>query len=226
MGDDGAVLVARAVCKSYASPAGDLEVLKQVSLAVDAGEFVSIVGESGSGKSTLLQILGTLDQADDGEVCLQKQSFKGLSDEERAVMRNRHIGFVYQEHHLIPELTALENVALPLLIRGVAQAEAKHRALDVLHRLRMEHRAEHIPAHLSGGESQRVAVARALVGQPSLLLADEPTGNLDEHSAQVVFLALQSLAKEERAAVVMVTHSQNLAKQGDRILSLQHGCLL
>jgi len=223
---DGAVLVARAVCKSYASPAGDLDVLKQVSLAVDAGEFVSIVGESGSGKSTLLQILGALDQADGGEVCLQKQAFEGLSDEARATIRNWHIGFVYQEHHLIPELTALENVALPLLIRGVSQGEAQARAWDVLHRLHMEHRAEHVPSRLSGGESQRVAVARALVGKPSLLLADEPTGNLDEHSAQVVFSALQSLAKEEGAAVVMVTHSQHLAQQGDRILRLQHGCLL
>jgi len=200
-------------------------VLQGVSMDLEPGEFLAIVGESGSGKSTLLQILGTLDSPDSGEAELDGRNLFELSRTEQATVRNESIGFIYQAHHLIPELSALENVMLPLNIRGVHASEALSRATDLLARLGLEERLSHVPAKLSGGEAQRVAVARALVGRPRLLLADEPTGNLDEETAQSVFSALQQLCKEERAAVVMVTHSSALAALCDRTARLVSGSL-
>lgn len=211
--------------KHYASPAGDLHVLQGVSFMLSEGEFLAVVGESGSGKSTLLQLLGTLDSPDAGEAWLDGESLFGLNQNRQAAVRNQAIGFVYQAHHLIPELTALENVMLPLHVGGVSGPDAVRRATDLLERMKLGDRLHHVPAKLSGGEAQRVAVARALVGKPRLLLADEPTGNLDEATAQNVFDALQQLCREECAAVVMVTHSSALAASCDRTIRLISGTL-
>jgi ABC-type lipoprotein export system ATPase subunit len=211
--------------KGFDSPSGHIDVLRGVSLEVEPHEFVAVVGESGSGKSTLLQILGTLEPADDGDVLFEGRSIFGLSARAQARIRNEGIGFVYQAHHLIPELTALENVMLPLQVRGVPQADAEGRAHALLSRMHLDHRESHVPARLSGGEAQRVAVARALVGKPKLLLADEPTGNLDEATAHEVFTAMRELCAEEGASVVMVTHSLNLASSSDRMVRLSGGIL-
>jgi len=220
-----AVLEVEDLRKGFPSPSGPIDVLRGVSLSVAPREFVAVVGESGSGKSTLLQILGTLESADGGDVRFEGRSIFGLSPRAQARMRNERIGFVYQAHHLIPELTALENVMLPLSIRGLSQAEALARARALLARLRLSARESHVPAKLSGGEAQRVAVARALVGRPKLLLADEPTGNLDEATAEEVFSAMRELCAEEGAAVVMVTHSRSLADSSDRTLHLRGGLI-
>jgi len=221
-----ALLNVQGLCKSYQSPSGTLNILHDISLELHHGEFLAIVGESGSGKSTLLQLLGTLDCCDSGEVTLHGTSIFSLSENEQAVLRNRSIGFIYQEHHLIPELTALENVMLPLLIQGVDTHVAQTRSKELLTRLNLHERLQHPPTRLSGGEAQRVAVARALITKPTLLLADEPTGNLDEATAQTVFQAMQRLSLEEGAAVMMVTHSSILANQADRMLRLHRGQLI
>jgi len=213
------------LCKSYSTSATSIAVLKDLSLRLERGEFLSIVGESGSGKSTLLQILGTLDQADQGSIHLNNVEILGLTANARAALRNKQLGFVYQAHHLIPELTALENIMLPLMIRGDDKNSIRNRAMSLLERMKLTDRADHVPAHLSGGEAQRVAVARALATKPSLLLADEPTGNLDEATAQSVFQALRELCQEEHAAVIMVTHSSALAEATDRTLRLHLGRL-
>jgi len=211
------------VQKTFASPGGGIRVLNGVDMQVAEREFVAIVGQSGSGKSTLLHILGTLEPADAGEVHLDGEGLFGMAPAEMADLRNRSIGFIYQAHHLIPELSALENVMMPLLVRGERQEKAAERAHNLLERLGLAERTSHRPGRLSGGEAQRVAVARSLVGKPRLLLADEPTGNLDEHTAEEVFLAMRQLCKEERAAVVMVTHSRILADACDRQLLLHEG---
>ncbi len=209
--------------KSYPTPQGKLEVLNNVHLHVEDGSFVAIIGESGSGKSTLLQILGTLDHADQGEIILNDILIHKLSEHKLAQLRNQHIGFIYQSHHLIPELSALENTMLPLLISGSKQHHAKEKALYLLAQLGMKKRAQHIPAHLSGGEAQRVAVARALITQPSLILADEPTGNLDESTASLVFHQMYQLCKSNHISVIMVTHSQAFADACDKVYRLsQH----
>lgn len=211
------------VRKSFASPGGRIHVLNGVDMQVAEQEFVAVVGQSGSGKSTLLHVVGTLEPADAGEAFLDGEPIFGLPADATAALRNRQIGFVYQAHHLIPELTALENVLMPLLVRGEAREQAEARAADLLNRLGLTARKAHRPGRLSGGEAQRVAVARSLVGKPRLLLADEPTGNLDEHTAQEVFLAMRQLCREEHAAVVMVTHSGALAESCDRRLRLHEG---
>ena len=211
--------------KGFDSPSGHVDVLRGVFLKVAPKEFLAVVGESGSGKSTLLQILGTLEPADVGDVLFEGQSIFGLSPRVQARIRNERIGFVYQAHHLIPELTALENVMLPLQIRGMTTTEARDRAYELLVRMHLEARESHVPAKLSGGEAQRVAVARALVGKPRLLLADEPTGNLDETTAQQVFAAMRELCAQEGASAVMVTHSLSLASASDRVVHLKGGVL-
>jgi len=209
--------------KYFSAAAGKLHILQGIDFEVNEGEFLAVVGESGSGKSTMLQILGTLEQPDMGEVRLDGELIHGLGSNRQARLRNEKIGFVYQAHHLIPELTALENVTLPLLVQGMNAAAAERRGYELLSRLNMSARAQHVPGKLSGGEAQRVAVARSLSARPRLLLADEPTGNLDERTAQEVFELLRLLCKEERAAVVMVTHSKMLAKACDRVLRLHDG---
>lgn len=215
-----------AVYKGFDAPVGRLEILKGLSFSLCEGEFLAVVGESGSGKSTMLQILGTLEQPDRGTIMLEGEPLLQLKEVAQAEVRNQKIGFVYQAHHLIPELTALENVTLPLLVQGMDLVNAEKRGMGLLERLMIAERADHVPAKLSGGEAQRVAVARALVAKPRLVLADEPTGNLDEHSAQEVFDLLQQLCREERAAVVMVTHSRALASACDKMLMLHDGVLV
>lgn len=220
-----ALLQVTGLKKDFTSPGGSLRVLAGVDMQVAEREFVAIVGQSGSGKSTLLHILGTLESADEGEVWLDGVSLFGMSPSDMAGLRNRSIGFVYQAHHLIPELSALENVMMPLLVRGESQDKAAERAGDLLARLGLAGRTTHRPGKLSGGEAQRVAVARSLVGKPRLLLADEPTGNLDERTAEDVFLAMRQLCREERAAAIMVTHSRILADACDRQLLLHDGII-
>jgi len=212
--------------KQFTAPSGELHILRGVKFDLYEGEFLAVVGESGSGKSTLLQVLGTLEKPDSGEILLDGEAIQGLGSNRQAQLRNEKIGFVYQAHHLIPELTALENITLPLLVQGMPTLDSNLRGRELLARLNLDTREQHVPSKLSGGEAQRVAVARALVARPRLLLADEPTGNLDEHTAQEVFSLLRQLCSEENAAVVMVTHSLAMARACDRVLSLRDGQLV
>lgn len=221
----GVVLQVMDLHKTFRSPTGPIHVLNGVDVALRHGEFMAIIGESGSGKSTLLHVIGTLEPADSGEAVLNGRRLFGLKPKQTAEIRNREIGFVYQAHHLIPELDALENVMLPLLVRGESKSIARAKAEDLLARLGLKERFFHRPGRLSGGEAQRVAVARALAGEPGLLLADEPTGNLDEHTAGEVFAEMRQLCKQEGAAVMMVTHSSHLARHCDRMLHLHNGVL-
>ena len=213
------------LCKSFPAPQGNLDVLNNLNLDVSEGSFIAIIGESGSGKSTLLQILGTLDQADSGQILLNNTEIQNLSESKLAKFRNQHIGFIYQSHHLISELTALENIMLPLLILGKKKAFAQEQAMQLLKQLGLEDRSDHTPAHLSGGEAQRVAVARAIITKPTLVLADEPTGNLDEKTAAIVFSMMQELCKSQNVAVIMVTHSLSFAKSCDTVYTLKNRTL-
>ena len=203
---------------------GDLsvEVLRNVELALSAGEKIAVIGASGSGKSTLLNLLGGLDLPTSGRVLMSGQDLAGLSEPQRCNLRNRCLGFVYQFHHLLPEFDARENVAMPLLIRGMARREAAQRAEQVLDRVGMAHRLQHRPAQLSGGERQRVAIARALVGSPDCVLMDEPTGNLDPHSAAQVLALIDELGRES-AAFIVVTHDPGIADHMHRTLELIDG---
>ena len=225
MSEKPALLKVSCLQKSFHTASGPICVLDGVDLELQEGEFLAVVGESGSGKSTLLHVMGTLEPSDGGEVSLNGESLFQMSEVQTAQERNRNIGFVYQAHHLIPELDALENVMLPLFIRGESRVNAEERAEQLLDRLGLSKRKYHRPGRMSGGEAQRVAVARALVGKPRLLLADEPTGNLDEHTASEVFDLMQQLCREEGTAVVMVTHSIRFARLSDRILRLHEGKL-
>ena len=205
---------------------GELEVLKGVSLEVKEGEIVSIVGASGAGKTTLLQILGTLLPADGGEVEIAGTKIFGLSEKRTAEFRNRHIGFVFQFHNLLPEFTALENVMMPALIGGVSRKEAKLRAAELLEAVGLAERKEHKPAQLSGGEQQRVAIARALMNRPSVLLADEPTGNLDTHNRDEIQRLLFDVRQKFGQTIVMVTHDDRLAEMADRKIVMSDGTIL
>jgi len=212
--------------KGFDAPDGRLEILREIEFDLHEGEFLAVIGESGSGKSTMLQVLGTLERPDAGEIWLAGEAIQDLGTNKQARLRNEMIGFVYQAHHLIPELTALENIVLPLMVQGATVEVANIRGRELLQRLGLAEREKHTPAKLSGGEAQRVAVARALATKPRVVLADEPTGNLDERTAHEVFELLQQLCREENAAVVMVTHSKTLAKACDRMLCLHEGQLI
>ncbi|MDW8335023.1 MAG: ABC transporter ATP-binding protein, partial [Bacteroidia bacterium] len=214
-----AMLVAKDIHKSY----NEVQVLRGANLTVSSGEVVALVGPSGSGKTTLLQIIGTLDEADSGELWFEDTPLHRLSAAATARFRNRCLGFVFQFHHLLAEFSAWENVALPALIGGTNFEAAKRRAYELLERFDLVHRAKHKPAQLSGGEQQRVAVARALVNRPKIILADEPTGNLDPQNTAALFALLQSLARNEGVGLLVVTHNENLAREADRILRLQDG---
>ncbi|MGH7591800.1 MAG: ABC transporter ATP-binding protein [Gemmatimonadales bacterium] len=220
------VLEARGLRKSY--PEGDggaVHVLDGTDLAVRPGEFVAIVGSSGAGKSTLLHLLGALDLPTGGEVLLEGLSFTGASAAALAELRNRKIGFVFQFHHLLREFSALENTMFPLLIAGVAEATAAARATELLGSVGLGDRLTHRPSALSGGEQQRVAVARALVAHPILILADEPSGNLDAHNGELLHGILAGLTRQAGTAAVVVTHNPSLAARADRVLTLHDGQL-
>jgi lipoprotein-releasing system ATP-binding protein len=220
------VLSAKGISRGFRQGPKRVQVLTDVSLQVPAGTSMAIVGASGAGKSTLLHILGGLDKPDEGEVFVDGNSLWQKSDRERSDLRNSRMGFIYQFHHLLPEFTALENVAMPLLIRGESTATASQRAADLLEKVGLGQRLDHKPGELSGGERQRAAVARALVGKPGCVLGDEPTGNLDERIANQVFDRLLELNTELNTSLILVTHDMRLAARMNQRFELQMGSLM
>lgn len=221
----GAVIQARAVHKRFHQGKLDVEVLRGIDFSVAAGESHAILGASGAGKSTLMHLLGGLDHVSDGEICIAGQSLTQLSEAQLGQLRNRRLGFIYQFHHLLPEFTALENIAMPLLIRGENFAAAERQARDWLAQVGLDARAEHKPGELSGGERQRVALARALVTRPDCLLADEPTGNLDQQTATQMLELMLDLNRQIETALVVVTHDLTIAKRMQHRWRMQDGLL-
>ncbi len=213
------MIIAKNITKSY----GDLKVLKGIDLTLEKGEIISIVGPSGAGKTTFLQILGTLSRTDSGEVLYDKVNISKLKDRQLASFRNQNIGFVFQFHHLLPEFTALENVCIPAFINKIPKAQAEEKAKEILDFLKLSHRLEHKPKELSGGEQQRVAVARALINDPKVIFADEPSGNLDTQNKKELHELFFSLRKKYNPAIVIVTHDIELADTADRKLTMKDG---
>ena len=214
------------LCKRYQEGNVQTDVLHNVSFSIDEGEMMAIVGTSGSGKSTLLHLLGGLDTPTSGDVIFSGQPMSKLSTAARADLRNRELGFIYQFHHLLPEFTAMENVAMPLKIRREKASVAQKRAESLLKAMGLADRVDHLPSQLSGGERQRVAIARAVSGSPLCLLADEPTGNLDGETAEVVIGYLLKLSFSQGLALVIVTHDPDIAARCDRVVRLKNGCIL
>ena len=223
MNEHQAVLECLGLVKTFTDAGRNVEVLRGVELRVGRGDRLAIIGASGSGKTTLLQLLGGLDEPTAGEVRVTGTSMSRASDVERGRLRNRALGFVYQFHHLLPEFSALENVMLPQMIRGLGRREAAERAHQLLGYMKLEDRAEHRPSEMSGGEQQRVAIARAVANVPRLILADEPTGNLDPKTAHYVFDALQALVRASGLAALIATHNMDIADRMDRRITLDEG---
>lgn len=220
------ILQTKDLTRVYHQAGESLTVLHNVEVAIHSGEIVALVGPSGSGKSTFLQTVGLLDQATSGHLSIDGQSIEDMNDKQRTMMRRQFIGFVYQFHYLLPEFTALENVVIPQMVAGVKRKEAVEKAEHLLASLKMDHRLEHRPARLSGGEQQRVAIARALANDPKLLLADEPTGNLDPETSETVFELLIDLVRECGIGAVIATHNMQIAERMDRILELKSGKIM
>ncbi len=216
------VLDAKNIRKSY----GDLHILNDVSLEVTKGEVISIVGPSGAGKSTLLHILGTLDLADSGTLSIDNQDLSKIKKSELPAFRNQKIGFIFQFHHLLPEFTALENVCIPAFIAGKSKKDSSARGLELLKMLKLDHRASHKPSELSGGEQQRVAVARALINNPTLILADEPSGNLDTENAKALHQLFFELRNSIGQSFIIVTHNEELANMADRKITMRDGKII
>ncbi|MBL7987387.1 MAG: ABC transporter ATP-binding protein [Chlorobi bacterium] len=216
----------REVTKEYQIEGKSLAVLRGVTLDIEPGQVVAIVGRSGAGKSTLLHIIGGLDTATSGEVEIVGRRLQGMNPKELADFRNRNVGFVFQFHHLLPEFTALENVAMPLMIRGVPMRDALAQAGEYLGLVDLQERADHKPSELSGGEQQRVAVARALIPQPQLVLADEPSGNLDSETGERLHSLLWAISRRDRRTFIIVTHNDALAQRADRVLQMQDGVVV
>ena len=225
-GPASAAVTLERINKSYREGSARLEILKDVSLNVQPGEIVALVGPSGSGKTTLLQIAGLLDRADTGAVWIAGKQCTNMGDAERTRTRRDHVGFIYQFHYLLPEFSAIENVALPQRIAGKAKDVSKGHAAELLGRLGLAARLQHRPGELSGGERQRVAIARAVANGASLLLGDEPTGNLDHRTSEQVFAAMLNLVRADRVAALIATHNLELASRMDRILTIQDGALV
>jgi lipoprotein-releasing system ATP-binding protein len=216
------LIVAKNIHKKY----GNLEVLKGVDLHIMPSEVISIVGSSGAGKTTLLTILGTLDRATSGEILFNNENITSLNEKKLAAFRNQHIGFVFQFHHLLPEFTAIENVCIPAFINKTSKKEAELKALELLDLLGLKDRAHHKPSELSGGEQQRVAVARALINNPKVIFADEPSGNLDSENAQNLHQLFFKLRDELKQTIVVVTHNETLANMADRKLVMKDGVII
>ncbi|NVJ62097.1 MAG: lipoprotein-releasing ABC transporter ATP-binding protein LolD [Gammaproteobacteria bacterium] len=219
------VLQCQDLKKSYQDAGRKVEVLKGVDFQVSAGESISIIGASGSGKSTLLHLLGGLDSSTSGDVLINGKSIQRMSAKEQGLWRNQHLGFIYQFHHLLPEFTALENIAMPLFIRGDNKAASLQAARSMIEKVGLSDRETHKPAELSGGERQRIAIARALVTNPLCILADEPTGNLDEENAERVYQMMLDLNQELQTSLIVVTHDKKLASRAERQLSIVGGVL-
>lgn len=217
------ILKAQHIVKNYREGKIRTPVLKDAGIEINAGVINAVIGRSGSGKSTLLHILGTLDTPDSGQLFFEEQDLLKLNDSAKAAFRAKNLGFVYQFHHLLQDFTALENVMMPLLIAGCDQEEAKKRALEYLSKVGLSHQLNALPAEMSGGERQRAAIARALCAHPKLILADEPTGNLDAQNASAVFELFKELSRNDGATVIMVTHDQSLAEQCDEIFTIKEG---
>lgn len=220
------LLLVRNLKKTFSGGAGDLTIFKDLNISLSRGEIVALVGQSGAGKSTLLQQIGLLDTPTDGQILIQGRDVTKLNDHTRTLLRRTEIGFVYQFHHLLPEFSALENVMMPQMIAGVAKARAGQMAAEMLAMIGLKHRLHHRPARLSGGEQQRVAIARALINAPSVLLADEPTGNLDPETSHIVFELLLRMVRESGAGAIIATHNLDLADKMDRIIELKQGRII
>jgi lipoprotein-releasing system ATP-binding protein len=223
MSENKPILITKQLCKSYPTANGQLEVLRDIDLVVHAGEIVAIVGQSGVGKSTLLHLLGALDRPNSGSVEIDGTEVFEFNDKDLAAFRNRMVGFVFQFHHLLPEFTAVENVMMPALIAGLDPRKMESRAMELLAEVGLEERAKHRPGELSGGEQQRVAVARSLMNAPDLVLADEPSGNLDRLSSESLHELLWNLSRRHGRTFIIVTHNADLAARADRVVELFDG---